>query len=172
MAAKKPTKAKKPVITPEAAKEAKLGEEEALDNEANVAGEGEDEPKLENKAGEDVEEAVSADPVDYLRQYQYRKQTKLGSIDSDPPVGSKAAKMKAFMLTQPKVRMIIPLKEGEDPNVRLSVNLNGYRLDYPRNTYINVPENVADVLMDSLKQTTAALERNLISGKDKEDALL
>lgn len=110
---------------------------------------------------------------DYLRQYQYRKQTKAGSVQSDPPAGSKAAKMKAFLLSQPKVRFFIPRLSGEDVSIKQSVCLNGYRLDFLKQAYIDIPEAVANVLMESLKQTEEAVQRNRIDGdKKKEEALL
>lgn len=117
---------------------------------------------------------LSEDKVegDYLRQYQYRKQTKFGSVDSDPQPGSKAAIMKKFLLSQPRVRMLFPRPQGEDGSVLQTVNLNGYRLDFPKDAYVDVPIPVADVLGESLKQTNAALRQFRIDGnKEKEKAL-
>ena len=115
----------------------------------------------------------NTDAEDYLRKYQYRKQTAPGTIASDPPAGSKAEKMKKFLLSQPKVRMLIPRNQGEDRTVAQSVCLNGYRLDFPKDTYVEVPLQVADVLGESLNQTNAALMRDRIDGnKGREAALL
>lgn len=109
---------------------------------------------------------------DYLQKYQYRKQTLFGSLASNPVPGSKAEKMKKFLLASPKVRMFIPQTPGEDKSIPQSVTLNGYRLDFPKNAYVDVPEPVANVLMESLKQTELAIERSKISGdKRKESAL-
>jgi len=109
---------------------------------------------------------------DYLRKYQVRKQAVAGSIDSDPPKGSKAEKMKIKLLSQVKVRMLIPRMPDEDKSIDLTVNLNGYRLDFPKDTYIEVPKQISDVLSESLNQTNIALSQNLIEGdKDKEKAL-
>jgi len=113
------------------------------------------------------------EPVDYLRPYQYRKQTEAGSVESDPAPGSKAATMKAFLLSQPRVRMLIPRPQGEKSSIKQSVNLNGYRLDLPKDTYVEVPLQIAEVLGESLKQTNAALQVNRIDGDTaKERALL
>src|SRR3989304_465466 len=113
------------------------------------------------------------EPVDYLRQYQYRKQTEPGSVQSDPPGGSKAARMKEFLLSQARIRMLIPRPQGEKSTITQSVTLNGYRLDFPKDTYVEVPLQVAEVLAESLKQTNFALAQNLIDGnKEKETALL
>ena len=110
---------------------------------------------------------------DYLRQYQYRKQTVFGSKDSDPQPGSKADTMKKHLLSSPRVRMFIPRPEGEAKSILQSVTLNGYRLDLPKNTYIELPEPIYNVLKESLAQTEIALDRDRISGdKQKENALL
>ena len=99
--------------------------------------------------------------VDYLRKFQYKKINGgpvWGKPETDPSQGSKAERMKKLLLKQPKVRIIIPRAEGESPVVKLSVNLNGYRLDLPKQTYIEVPEQIAEVIMNSQHQTEEALQ--------------
>ena len=109
---------------------------------------------------------------DYLRQYQYKKQTVPGSPQSDPALGSKAETMKKFLLLQPTVRIFIPRRQGEAKDVKLSVTLNGYRLDLPKQIYLVLPIEVAKIVMDSLDQTEAAIMRGQITGdSDKEKAL-
>lgn len=146
------------------------------------------EPKLErienNEVNEPVEEearltppkikeVVSTEDTDYLRKYQVRGQTQPGSLASDPPVGSKAAQMKKFLLSQPKIRMLIPVVSGQDKSVAQSVTRNGYRLDFPVNTYVEVPEAIADQLRESFGQTESALGRLRIDGnQQKETALI
>jgi hypothetical protein len=120
------------------------------------------EPKAEVKVVE----------VDYLRKYQYKKQTKFGSPESDPALGSKAEGMKKSLLAQPRASIFIPLESGQDSSVKLSVTLNGYRLDLPKQVYLELPEQVAEVIMTSQKQQVDALRPYRISGdKDKESAL-
>lgn len=115
---------------------------------------------------------VKKQEVDYLRKFQYRKDTILGSIQSDPIVGSKAERQKKHYLGQEKVRIMIPRKMDESPKVLYTVNENGYRLDLPKNEYIDVPRQVADVIMNSFNQTEIALSYNKIDGnKDKENLL-
>lgn len=106
------------------------------------------------KAEEDVK---SVEEVDYLRKYQYRKDAVFGSVASDPIKGSKAERQKRILLAQPRVRMIVPRKQDESPKVLYTVNINGYRLDFPKNDYIDVPKQIADVIIDSQKQTDTAL---------------
>ena len=128
-----------------------------------------EEPRLENKAVD----LPDAPEEDYLRKYQYRKQTPFGSVASDPQPGSKAAIMKEKLLQQDRVRIIIPRSANEDPKIKLSVNLNGYRLDLPKQVYLELPQQIAEVIMDSQHQTEEALQLHRISGdKKKEDALL
>ncbi len=111
-------------------------------------------------------------PVDYLRKFQYRKQTEFGSVASDPQAGSKAEKMKLELLSQPKVGFVIPLGLNEDPKARHSVCLNGYRLDFPKNTAIDIPQQISQMLMDSHGLTTAAISQFQIARKDQEAALI
>ena len=144
-----------------AKEKAKANAKAKKDKEASrIKAEKEDEPT-------DVEEK------DYLRKYQVRKQTAPGSVESDPQKGSKAEIMKKALLEQPRVRMLIPRSQGEHKSIAQSVNLNGYRLDFPKNAYVDVPRQVAEVLGESLEQTDIALQHNIIGGdKQREEALL
>ncbi len=151
-------------------KESRLSAEQKKEQPQN-----EEEPKFEEEPRLESSEEISHaqnEAGDYLRQYQYRKQTKFGSADSDPQPGSKAEIMKAVLLKQPRVRIYINRDPGEDPSVKKSVNINGYRLDLPKAAYIELPEQIAELLMDSQRQTNVALETGKIAGnKSKEDAL-
>lgn len=157
-------------------------EEEESSEEVEEAEEDVPEEKIENvepveekkiepekdKAAEEDEEEVG----DYLRQYQYRKQTAFGSEQSDPAAGSKAEKMKNHLLAAPRMNFMIPKPSGEDKTVKQSVCLNGYRMDFPKNVYIEVPKPVADILIRSLNLTVQALEKGRIDGNSgKENAL-
>lgn len=136
------------------ASENELDDAQAVKIEAPV------EPKIEAP----VAEAPKVDP-DYLRQYQYRKGAVPGSPQSNPQPGSKAERMKAALLTQPKIRMYIEL-DGRDKSIPLSVTLNGYRLDFPRQNYVDVPEQVANEIANSMKQKNQALDRQNIASGD------
>ena len=132
--------------------------------------ENDDELRLESPPQELPEDEEEGD---YLRKYQYRKGTVRGSVNSDPQPGSKAAAMKARLLKQEVVSIFVPRTDGESPSILGTVNLNGYRLDFPKQAYINLPMQVAKVLMGSLAQTEEAILQGQIS-KDpkKKDALL
>ena len=163
-------------VMEESADEARLEESSVVEN---VAGEeslpdnsSEDEPRIVPPE-EKPAEATEAAEEDYLRKYQMKKQAVNGSKESDPPAGSKAEKMKKKLLKMPKIRFFIPRPEGEDKSILQTVNLNGYRLDFPKQAYLDIPQQIADVLMESLGQTEKALDQFRISGnKKKEYSLL
>ena len=71
--------------------------------------------------------------------------------------GSKAARMKARLDAQPKVNILIPL-EGDKFGVTFPVTLNGYRMNIIKGIYVDVPKQVADVVIDSQAQSLKALE--------------
>lgn len=127
-----------------------------------------EEPKIESDVVEEprLEAPVTPEPVavkadpDYLRQYQYKKVNnviEVGTVGTNPDQGSKAEVMKKGLLSQPRVGIFIPKAENEDPKIKLSVNLNGYRLDFPKNVYIDVPMQIAEIIRDSLNQQASAL---------------
>ena len=115
---------------------------------------------------------------DYLRKYEWHKPTGYpyfmvsGVKYSPPSVGSKAEKMKKFLLEQPRVRVFVPRTVNESPKVLQTVNLNGYRLDFPKNTYIEMPEQIAEVLRRSLAQTEDALNQFRIDREGFNDSPL
>ena len=135
-------------------------EDEKIVEEAPKKGKGKD--KVEDK--------------DYLRKFQYKKVNDVptvGGILTDPEKGGKAEAMKAHLLSQPKVRIIIQKKQGEEGNTPLSVNLNGYRLDLPKNEYLDLPEQIAQLIMDSQQQRTEAIGESRVDGDaGKEKALI
>jgi len=110
------------------------------------------------KEEEVLEDTGEESDEDYLLQYQYGRELPLGDIRSNPK-GGKAEAMKKNLLSQKKIRMLIPAEAGSDQKVPMSVTLNGYRLDLPKNVYIDVPEQVAEIILSSQKQTDAALSQ-------------
>lgn len=67
------------------------------------------------------------------------------------PVGSKAEIMRDKLAAEPKVRVLIPLSQGEKPGVTQSVILNGYRMHIRKGDYVEVPKTVAEVLEVKMK---------------------
>lgn len=72
---------------------------------------------------------------------------------------SKAERMKEHLAKQPKVRIIIPLEPKEKLGATESVILNGYPFYIKKGVYVEVPQQVADVIMEARNETEAAMER-------------
>lgn len=164
---------KKTVVRRKAPTE-EVEEKDPIEDEAPEEAEPEKLKSAETVAEEEAEDEAPEE-ADYLRQYQYKKvnnQPQLGGVLTDPDKDSKAERMKQFLLSQKKVLILIPLPEGTDPKVLHSVTLNGYRLDFPTNAYIDVPEQVAEVIRQSNNQTVIALAQNRIDGDSKKSAAL
>jgi|APEBP8051072266_1049373.scaffolds.fasta_scaffold19378_2 hypothetical protein len=64
--------------------------------------------------------------------------------------------MKAKLNSQPRVRIIIPKEQNEAEGAFETVQLNGYTLQIKKGVYVEVPEQVADVIMASNKQINDA----------------
>ena len=66
-----------------------------------------------------------------------------------------AQKMKEHLEKQPKVSIMIPFEAGESPEngkkIPFHVNLNGYAQDFPRGQYIEVPQQIADIIKERLE---------------------
>lgn len=66
-----------------------------------------------------------------------------------------ALKMKEHLAKQKKVSIMIPLEVGVAPEVAekipFTVNLNGYRFSIKRGTFVEVPEQVANIIKERLE---------------------
>jgi len=140
-----------------------------------------DESRLQPPTDKTLEEdgKIKGKPSkDYLWQYEYHRDTGRPYFQTKgipyvhPDIGSKTEKMKKVLLSQKRVRIFVPRKEGESDKVLQSVNINGYRLDFPKQTYLDLPEQIADLLKDSLIQDEQALQSFRIDTSEKEQALL
>lgn len=81
-----------------------------------------------------------------------------GITGASVSAGSKAAIMKKKLAAQPKVRILVSLEGGEKFGITKSVILNGYRMNIIKGIYVDVPEQVADVLSESQQQALEALD--------------
>jgi len=79
----------------------------------------------------------------------------IASNQAHVPKGSKAEQMRDKLKAERKVRVLIPLANGEKPGVTQSVILNGYSLYIRKGEYVEVPESVADVLDVKMKHKLA-----------------
>jgi len=161
----KPAKVVKPLDDEE---EEKIKEDEVDEEEK--------EGRVPNRISSD-EDKTPEKPVeeDYIRQYQYKKVNntpQIGGKLTDPDKGSKAEIMKASLLKQKRISILIPLESGASPKVPYSVTLNGYRLDLPVQQYIDVPEQIAEKIRSANNQTMAALNRDKIDGDEKKENAL
>jgi len=135
-----------------------------------------DEDDKEIIQDEEDEEEEEEEEKDYLLKFQFGKDDngpfRIGDPRSNPAQGSKAEIMKKQLLKQQKVTIMIPVPDGDDESYPHSVTLNGYRLDIPRNTYVELPKQVGDLIMISQKQKAEALRPMLVDRKkDIEEAL-
>lgn len=81
-----------------------------------------------------------------------------GNIAADrTPLGGKALIMKNKLDAQPKVPIMIPLAGGEKFGSTESVILNGYRLNIKKGVFVHVPQQVAQVIMESQQATQEAI---------------
>jgi len=69
--------------------------------------------------------------------------------------------MRVHLAKQPKIRILIPVEGKEKPGMTVPVTINGYRLNIAKGVYVEVPEQVADMIMKSQKQTVEALNNPL-----------
>lgn len=64
----------------------------------------------------------------------------------------KAAYMREKLKRQPMIRTYIPRPEGEDSSIPETINLNGYKLNIQKNTYCDLPLQIADIIRESHQQ--------------------
>lgn len=71
------------------------------------------------------------------------------------PRGSKAELIFNLMCKQPRTRIIIPLQQGEKPGALASPQINGLKIGIFKGAYVEVPHQLAEIMMDSIGQTEA-----------------
>ncbi len=83
---------------------------------------------------------------------------------------TKAERMKTNLLSQPTVRIMVNLegKEVRGKSIE-TVILNGYRLNIPKGVYVDVPQQVADVIKNYQTATDEALHNEFEITDDKKD---
>src|SRR3990167_1467162 len=124
-------------------------ENESSPEEKPEKAESKDEPESEEEV-----EAPAPTPAPVARV------TNSGVKEAHFQPGSKAEKMKAALALQPKVSIMIPLASGEKSGrgITESVILNGYRLNIQKGVYVSVPQQVAEIIMESQRQTQMATD--------------
>lgn len=75
-----------------------------------------------------------------------------------PTQTGEVAIIKAKLDKEPKVRVIVPLRFGERPGAIETVTINGYRYEIKKGYYVDVPQSVADLI---IQQASAEAEAGL-----------
>lgn len=71
---------------------------------------------------------------------------------------SKAELMRESLMKQPTRRIIIPKDKGEPEGITESVILNGARFNIKKGVYVDVPEQIADIIEESTLATAKAYD--------------
>ncbi len=149
-----------------------LNDEESPSNESEDS-EDEGTPKTKSPeeglpvpvAAEDTTDPILDDTVPLKEKEQKDEKepkesftAQLGVVEFKSPAhGSKAAIMKKQLDAQPKITIMIPLGLGEPRGATHPVQLNGYRLNIRKGVYVDVPLQIAKVVMESQQLTEEAL---------------
>ena len=84
-------------------------------------------------------------------------------------LGGKAEAMFKNLCLQDKIRLFIPYEQGEKLGAIASPQINGLRVNILKGRYVEVPEQIAELMMDSLNQTAAIpnelMTKNPYTGK-------
>ena len=118
-----------------------------------------EEPKEpEASTPEEVKPNAGKAPVVPLEEEEEEEEEGLpaGLTEKRVKMGGKAAKMKARLALQPKRSILIPREGKEKAGTTFPVCINDYRLNIMKGVYVEVPKQVADVIMDHFNQTDAA----------------
>lgn len=104
-----------------------------------------------------VKEEDTKEEVSEIKEEE-EEETGAGVTGERTPVGSKAAEMKKRLALQDKITIMIPLEGKEKKGSTFPVTLNGYRVNIQKGVYVPVPKQVAEIVMESQKQTVAAAD--------------
>ena len=120
----------------------------------------EKEEKKEKEEKEEIPEAPEEEP-ETPEESEEEPELPEGVTEGHVPVGSKAEIMRAHLAKQPKVRILIPLEGKERPGITVPITINGYRQNIAKGVYVEVAEQIAEMIMKSQKQTVEALNNPL-----------
>lgn len=133
--------------------------------------------ELEKKSGEEEEDKKSEEKEEKEEEEEDKKEEEedegikekskspiiTGVSIEKYPKESKAEAMKNNLDKQSKISILIPL-EGDKVGSTFPVTLNGLRLNILKGTYVAVPKQVAEIIMESQNQTREALEGPMRKG--------
>ena len=144
---------------------------------SNAAGAGDDKKDEGSEGGnEGAAPAQEQAPVTIAPRPVTRTAPVAAPKDTETVFRTKVERIKASLATQPKMMIFIPFEHGENPEqaakIQLHVNINGYPYDIPRGVGVEVPQQVAQMVMERLASEGKAGRNALISGNpEKETAL-
>ena len=122
----------------------------------------------DNTDDEDEDEEGDENPKPPTRPV--RQAIKDGFKDGKGYLSPKAARTRAKIIKQPKVNVYIPLEDGEKKGTTRSVIINGWRVNIIKGVYVEVPRQVADILIQSQQAELEALQSPLeITGEGKSE---
>lgn len=98
-----------------------------------------------------LEDRLNAKSAEMTKAFESK-----ATVDDQKRHEDKAKAMKRHLDAQPKVQVLVPLSGTEKRGTVLPVTLNGYRFNVPKGVYVAVPQQVGEVIMESMNQTIAA----------------
>lgn len=155
---------------------ARLEEADANGDGGDTNEEGEGDQKGEGEGSKEEGNEGGDEPPPPPTRPAPRRTAPLSSREIEQVYRSKAERIKAHLAKQPKVMIFIPFESGENPEqagkIMMHVNINGYFMDIPRGTPVEVPKQIADMVMERLASEGKAGREHLVSGNpDREVAL-
>lgn len=155
---------------------ARLVEADAAGGNTEGAGEGENGDGSEGAGDEGNASATVPAPVTAPAPRTTRTAPAAAPKDTETVFKTKVERIKAHLASQPKVMIFIPFEQGENPEqaakVQMVVNINGHQFNIPRGVGVEVPQQVAQMVMERLQSEGRAGRGSLISGNpEKETAL-
>lgn len=79
-------------------------------------------------------------------------------VKCDEPIGEKATRTANAIANQPRVATFIPLDTGEKPGQAFaSPQINSFRINILKGMYVELPQQVHELIAESFKQTMNAI---------------
>lgn len=97
-----------------------------------------------------------------------KEDTKTEVKEPKVEVLSKFERTKRALAAQPKVRIMIPREKNDPIGAFETVQINGYTFQIIKGEYVEVPEQIATIIMESQQQTEQAIARALKRIPDDE----
>lgn len=149
---------------------------EADANGGNTEGAGEGENGDGSEGAGDAGDASATVPAPVTAPAARPTRTAPTAPNTDEVFKTKVDRIKAALAKQPKVMIFIPFEHGENPEqaakIQMVVNINGHQFNIPRGVGVEVPQQVAQMVMERLQSEGRAGRGSLISGNpEKETAL-